>query len=81
MEFVIGVDDVENTAKSTTDSAMYNASRTSTSVQSASNTFLGMGATAWGWLIIAILGIATVSLVWYYGKETELKYNHNDDNY
>lgn len=62
----------------------YNATRTATTrmaTTGATGTFLGMGATAWGWLIMATVGIITVALVWYYGKERELNYNHNSDNY
>lgn len=60
----------------------YNATRTATTrmaTTGATGTFLGMGATAWGWLIMAIVGIVTVALVWFYGKERELNYNNNDN--
>lgn len=88
-----GVTGTENAARNTTgatmtgtNSANYNTARTTTTRTAANTgtrgTFLGMGATAWGWLIMAIVGIITVALVWYYGKERELDYNHNkDDNY
>lgn len=88
-----GVNGVENTANNagnkmqgtmTTNNNGYNASRTATTrmaTNTGSNTFLGMGATAWGWFIMAVVGIITVALVWYYGKERESGYNHNDDNY
>lgn len=89
-----GVNGVENTANhagnkmqgtmTTTNNNGYNASRTATTrtaTNTGSNTFLGMGATAWGWFIMAVVGIITVALVWYYGKERESGYNHNDDNY
>lgn len=90
-----GVSGVENTAHNagntmqgaittTNNNNGYNASRTTTTrmaTNAGSNTFLGMGATAWGWFIMAVVGIITVALVWYYGKERESGYNHNDDNY
>lgn len=60
----------------------YTATRTATARSVTNNaTFLGMGATAWAWLIMAILGIVTVALVWYYGKQHEFSANDNDDNY
>lgn len=80
------VHDAGNTMKSgmTTDTNNngYNATRTATTRMATNNsaTFLGMNATAWGWLIMATVGIITVALVWYYGKERENSYNH-DDNY
>lgn len=87
-----GVTGTENAAKNTagatmtgTNNGTYNTTRTATTraaTTGSTGTFLGMGATAWGWLIMAIVGIITVALVWYYGKEKELDYNHNsDDNY
>lgn len=83
-----GVNGLENTTKNaagTTNNGAYNTTRTATTRMATNGgnngTFLGMGATAWGWLIMAIVGIVTVALVWYYGKEKELNYNHNDDNY
>lgn len=86
------IDGVENTVSNTgnkmqgtmTNNNGYNAERTTSTrmaTNTGSSTFLGMGATAWGWLIMAIVGIITVALVWYYGKERESSYNHNDDNY
>ena len=90
-----GVSGVENTAHNagntmqgaittTNNNNGYNASRTTTTrmaTNAGSNTFLGMGATAWGGFIMAVVGLITVALVWYYGKERESGYNHNDDNY
>ena len=60
----------------------YNATRTATTrmATNTSETFLGMNATAWGWLIMSVVGITTVALVWFYGKEREAGYNR-DDNY
>ena len=53
----------------------YNATRTSTGTTS--NTFMGMNATAWTWLIIGIVAIAIVALVWYYAMQT-LSSDYND---
>ena len=86
-----GVSGVENTANNagnkmqgatTTNNGDYNATRTA-STRAATNraTFLGMSATAWGWFIMAVVGIITVALVWYYGKQHEEGYNDNSDNY
>lgn len=87
-----GVSDVTNGARNIANGAMtsdntgnggYNATRTATTrtMDATSSTFLGMGATAWGWLIMAIVGIITVALVWYYGKEHEENYTQNDSRY
>lgn len=61
----------------------YTATRTATSVTNTNgSTFLGMNATAWGWLIMAIVGAMIVGFVWYYGKQHEDGYNPNhEDNY
>lgn len=62
----------------------YTATRTATtrSVATANtDTFLGMGATAWGWFIMAAFGIITIGLVWYYGKQHEYRSNYDDNNY
>lgn len=88
-----GISATENTADNITSGAMttdnnngggdYTATRTTATTRSAGDngSFLGMGATAWGWLIMAIVGIITVALVWYYGKEHEYNSNNNDGNY
>ncbi len=87
-----GVSDVTNGAQNIANGAMtsdttrnggYSATRTATTrmADTGSGTFLGMGATAWGWLIMAIVGIVTIALVWYYGKEHEENYSHNDNRY
>ncbi len=47
----------------------YNAQRTAADV-----TVLGMSTNTWTWLILAIVGIAIVGLVWYYGAQ----YEHRD---
>lgn len=62
----------------------YTATRTATtrSINTATTgTFLGMGATAWSWFIMATLGIITVALVWFYGKQKEYSSNYDDNNY
>lgn len=82
--FVNGINGTENAAQRVTGAVTennYNASRTSTTTGTTNNTLLNIGATAWGWLIISILGIITVALVWYYGKQNEVKVHHTDDNY
>lgn len=58
-----GTNRVQNTM---TNNGTYNATRTSTN---AGNTFMGMNATAWTWLIIGIAAIAIVALVWYYSMQ------------
>ena len=76
--------DTNNGRAMTTDTnnGGYDATRTATT-RSATDTgnFLGMSETAWVWFIMAAVAIATIALVWYYGKERETKYNHNDNNY
>ena len=53
----------------------YTAPRTSTT----DNTFMGMNATAWTWLIIGIAAIAIVALVWYYSMQVRSSnYNGKD---
>lgn len=47
----------------------YNATRTATT----SDTFMGMNATVWTWLILGVAAIAIVALVWYYSVQL----NHN----
>ena len=49
----------------------YTATRTATN-----NNMLGLSDTAWTWLILGIVGVAIVSLVWYYGAQ----YNHRNYN-
>lgn len=58
-----GTNKVGNTV---TNNGTYNATRTSTN---AGNTFMGMNATTWTWLIIGIAAIAIVALVWYYSMQ------------
>ncbi len=47
----------------------YTAQRTAADV-----TVLGMSTNTWTWLILAIVGIAIIGLVWYYGAQ----YEHRD---
>ncbi len=72
-----GARDISNTAKDMTNTNSgnnagsentnsYTATRTSSE---GTSTFLGMGPTAWTWLIIGIAAIAIVALVWYYGTQ------------
>lgn len=41
-------------------------------------TFMGMGATAWTWLILGIAAIAIVALVWYYSMQVTSSNTHRD---
>lgn len=67
----------QNTSTNNLKSNDYNATRTSTGTTS--NTFMGMNATAWTWLIIGIVAIAIVALVWYYAMQTRSSdYNDRD---
>ena len=54
----------------------YTATRTATTTN---ETFLGMNATAWTWLILGIATIAIVALVWYYGKQYDNNKTRIDD--
>ncbi len=72
-----GANNVGNAVKNTTNNVMnndnnYTATRTSTT----DNTFMGMNATAWTWLILGIAAIAIVALVWYYSMQ--LRSNNYD---
>lgn len=82
-----GVTDVKDATKNATSAKTSNGSNnnsnytaTRTSSNTISNTFLGMTPLALAWFTMAVLGIITVSLVWYYGKQHDPKYNRNDDN-
>lgn len=59
----------------------YTSERTTARTTTNDNSFLGMSASTWGWVIMAVLGVAIVALVWYYGKQFNHISNHNDDNY
>lgn len=47
----------------------YDATRTATSAENGTATFMGMNATMWTWLIIGIAAIAIIALVWYYAMQ------------
>lgn len=71
-------DNYTNQETTTTNNARrnnYNATRTATDTKA--NTFMGMNATAWTWLIIGIAAIAIVALVWYYA--TQVRSSNYDD--
>ena len=53
----------------------YNAVRTATE----DSTFMGMGATAWTWLILGIAAIAIIALIWYYSTQMNGSHNNNRD--
>ena len=66
------------TTKSNTDNNSdngYVAKRTSSD-----STFMGMGATAWTWLILGVVAIAIVSLVWFYSTQLSTTEQHNNKN-
>lgn len=75
---VSGSENVANDVKSTTNGVvgtMENTNDNYTATRTATDTsFLGMNPTAWTWAILAIVGIAVVGLVWYYGSQ----YEHTD---
>lgn len=56
----------------------YTANRTATT-SSNESTFLGMGSTAWTWLILAIAAVAIVALVWYYSSQITNRRNYDDN--
>ena len=64
-----GVDAVRNTVDDV-------ATRTNTNA-----TWLGMDATMWTWLIMAILGVAIVAMIWFYAKQdnTEQSEQHYEE--
>lgn len=53
----------------------YTATRTATT----DNTFMGMNATAWTWLIMGIAAIAIIALVWYYSMQFRSSDYHGKD--
>ena len=61
----------------TTDDTDYTATRTTTrmATDTTTGTFLGMSATMWTWLIMAIVGVAIIALVWMYAKQNNHSYN------
>lgn len=74
------VTDNHNNETATTDGVRtnnYTATRTAT--DGTANTFMGMSATAWTWLIIGIAAIAIVALVWYYAAQMRSSNYDNKD--
>ena len=51
---------------------------TATRTNADTNTWLGMNATAWTWLIMGIVTIAIVSLVWFYAKQDSTSAHTNE---
>ncbi len=79
------VNDVENSAENVANdtqnmmtdnesSTTYDATRTSTE-----GNFMGISASNWTWIILAIVGLAIVGLVWYYGAQYEHTNYSNDE--
>ena len=59
-----GITNMGNNNRSGNGNTGYTATRTNTNA-----TWLGMDATMWTWLIMAILGVAIVAMVWFYAKQ------------
>lgn len=55
--------------------ANYNAARTATNNN---NTFMGMDANVWTWLIVGIAAIAIIALIWYYMAGLRSSDNYRD---
>lgn len=77
MENVTGNMDNKTMGSMTTDNDNYTATRTTTrmATDTTTGTFLGMSATMWTWLVMAIVGIAIIALVWMYAKQNNHSYN------
>ena len=79
-----GTTGTTNNSNANTDSATGTTgnksnSYTATRTAGESNaTFMGMGSTAWTWLIIGVAAIAIVALVWYYGTQLNSSDNNRD---
>ena len=58
----------------TNNNGNYTATRTATD----GNTLLGMNSTTWTWVIMGIVGIAIVSLIWYYAMQTS-EHSYDDE--
>lgn len=69
--------DMTNNADTRNDNNDNAYTATRTSAETTANTFMGMTATAWTWLIMGIAAIAIVALVWYYGMQVNS--THYDD--
>lgn len=71
-----GVTNMNNNNRSGNRNTGYTATRTNTNA-----TWLGMDATMWTWLIMAILGVAIVAMVWFYARQdnTEQSEQHYEE--
>lgn len=66
---------VDNTMTNMPDD--YTTTRTSTT-STDNMAFMGMGSTAWTWLIFGILGIGIVAIILYYASELKAKNNSQE---
>ena len=73
-----GMDD--NRSSTNNNYSDYTAQRTSTTVSN-NNSFFGIDPNLLTWTIMGIVGVTTVALVWYYGKEHEYAHTHNHNNH
>ena len=55
----------------------YNATRVSTASTN-NETFMGMNANVWTWLIVGVTAIAIIALIWYYTMQLRSSDNHRD---
>ena len=71
-----GITNMGNNNRSGNSNTGYTATRTNTNA-----TWLGMDATMWTWLIMAILGVAIVAMIWFYAKQdnTEQSKQHYEE--
>lgn len=71
-----GITNMGNNNRSGNGNTGYTATRTNTNA-----TWLGMDATMWTWLIMAILGVAIVAMIWFYAKQdnTEQSEQHYEE--
>ena len=71
-----GITNMGNNNRSGNGNTGYTATRTNTNA-----TWLGMDATMWTWLIMAILGVAIVAMIWFYAKQdnTEQSDQHYEE--
>lgn len=71
-----GITNMGNNNRSGNGNTGYTATRTNTNA-----TWLGMDASMWTWLIMAILGVAIVAMIWFYAKQdnTEQSEQHYEE--
>ena len=71
-----GITNMGNNNRSGNGTTGYTATRTNTNA-----TWLGMDATMWTWLIMAILGVTIVAMIWFYAKQdnTEQSEQHYEE--